>query len=371
MRFWLLAVLIPLLAIASFVWMGPLRPEVKVLGVQRGRAVDAVSGTVSVLAARDLVIRSEVPGRVSQVCLDAGSIAKEVELGECIAVLDSKEVDAQIQLLMAQAQAAREREKAGSSYELELEQLNREIADAKRMPLADPSSQKRLEKWQIEAQRLQLLAEQEAINRREEVAAFAARLALLQQDKERMVFKSPMKGLLVESFVTPGDFVNVGAPILRILSNEKLIQGMLDEADACGVEPGQSALIHLNGRPGEVLRGRVQALSPMANPQTRQRSLYIALNTDHDPNLIPGMTGQLSITRAERPESLLVPRRALMGDKVLTVQDGKVKIQPVELGFRGLHYAEIISGLKEGEWIIVDDLHLYRDEQRVNAHLGG
>ncbi len=367
MRFWLFAILLPLAAGAAAFWAWPFRPVVKVVSVQRGRAVDAVTGTVCVMAARDLTLRAEVPGRVTQVCLSPGMGGVKVGIADSVALLDTSEIEGQITLLTAQARGAAEREKMGSTYDLELQNIRREMSDLERFSANDSAAQGRLEKLQRDAQRLKILAEQEGINRREDSASFAAKLALLKAEQGRMNFRSPIEGLVAEAFVTPGDWVSVGAPILRILSNEKLIQASLDEADVRGVEPGQPVLVYLSARPGEVLRGRVGALSPMADPQTRRRLLYVTLDVADDSTLVPGMTGQMSLTRAERPESLLVPRRALLGDKVLTVQGGQVKPQVVEVGFRGLHYAEIVAGLDEGQSIIVDNLHMYRDGQRVNA----
>jgi multidrug efflux pump subunit AcrA (membrane-fusion protein) len=57
---------------------------------------------------------------------------------------------------------------------------------------------------------------------------------------------------------------------------------------------------------------------------------------------------------------------------VFVVKDGRVQVREVEAGFRALNEVEIVSGLKQGEFVIVEQVDLFRDGDRVRVgDLGG
>jgi hypothetical protein len=85
--------------------------------------------------------------------------------------------------------------------------------------------------------------------------------------------------------------------------------------------------------------------------------------------LRPGINGEISITIDAHPSSTLVPRRALSGNTLLVVQDGRVQLRKVEVGFESLTAVEIVKGVAHGELVIVDQLDLFHDGERVKTRL--
>ncbi len=73
--------------------------------------------------------------------------------------------------------------------------------------------------------------------------------------------------------------------------------------------------------------------------------------------LEPGTFYQVKISGTDRRRVLAVPLEALMGDKELFVYivgtDGRLKAQPVRKGMQDDEYAEIVSGLNEGDTVVV------------------
>jgi hypothetical protein len=65
----------------------------------------------------------------------------------------------------------------------------------------------------------------------------------------------------------------------------------------------------------------------------------------------------------------LIPRRALFGDNVYAVQNGRVQLRKVEVGYVSSNIAEITKGLSTGEQVVVEDLDKYRDGDRVRPEL--
>ena len=63
---------------------------------------------------------------------------------------------------------------------------------------------------------------------------------------------------------------------------------------------------------------------------------------------------------------MIIPRRALIGDKVMVVTEGVVDVRSVESGYESLNEVEIVSGVEVGELIVTEELDLFRDGDRVN-----
>jgi len=77
----------------------------------------------------------------------------------------------------------------------------------------------------------------------------------------------------------------------------------------------------------------------------------------------------VSITVGVHENTLTVPRRAVSGSSVYAVRNGRVELQKVELGYVSLNEVEILSGLKEGEQVIVEQLDRFRPGDHVRVEV--
>ena len=71
------------------------------------------------------------------------------------------------------------------------------------------------------------------------------------------------------------------------------------------------------------------------------------------------------ITVGRKENALIVPARAVNIDQVLIVDGGVVEQRTVKIGFKSADYAEILTGLNEGEQVIVEDQDAFHPGQRV------
>lgn len=145
MRVWLVPlVLVIVLTAAFFAW--PSQQEVHALAVQRGRAVDAVVGPLQVIAARDVIIKAEVPGRVASIVFSPGSGGLDVVKAESIVQLDATILDKEIAVATAEAQSAQDKSKMASNYDVSLSQMRRDMHDAEQSASFDPTAAQQLDK---------------------------------------------------------------------------------------------------------------------------------------------------------------------------------------------------------------------------------
>jgi len=59
----------------------------------------------------------------------------------------------------------------------------------------------------------------------------------------------------------------------------------------------------------------------------------------------------------------------LFGTNVYVVQNGRIQLRKVEVGYVSLNVAEITSGLAPGDLVVVEELDKYRDGDRVRTEL--
>jgi hypothetical protein len=86
--------------------------------------------------------------------------------------------------------------------------------------------------------------------------------------------------------------------------------------------------------------------------------------------LFPNSTGEATITVDQRPDQIMIRRRALVdNDKVYIVAGGRIQLRRVEVGYIALNVVEVRKGLEVGEWLVVDRLDEFRDGQRVRSEV--
>jgi membrane fusion protein (multidrug efflux system) len=108
--------------------------------------------------------------------------------------------------------------------------------------------------------------------------------------------------------------------------------------------------------PDRTFAGKIALISPYVNPDTATFEVRIRV-TDTDALLRPGMFARVAIVYERKPDALQIPRTALLdGDgppKVFVVQEGKAMERAVQLGLSNGAMIEVVSGLKDGEQVVV------------------
>ena len=82
---------------------------------------------------------------------------------------------------------------------------------------------------------------------------------------------SPMDALVVKRLREPGHYVAAGAPVLTLVSTEKLwVRAWVDETALSALEPGLAALIEFRSEPGRDYPGRVDRIARQADRQVHE-----------------------------------------------------------------------------------------------------
>ncbi|MFY9826089.1 MAG: efflux RND transporter periplasmic adaptor subunit [Thermoanaerobaculia bacterium] len=114
-----------------------------------------------------------------------------------------------------------------------------------------------------------------------------------------------------------GDSVWVGMPVASLPDLSAMsVQASLSDVDDGRIQPGMEVLCTLDAYPGQVFKGRVADISPVAresrrSPLLRYFPVHVRLDRSDPQRMRPGMSVRVEVLGAERKDVLLVPRAAL------------------------------------------------------------
>ncbi len=146
----------------------------------------------------------------------------------------------------------------------------------------------------------------------------------------------------------------------------------VDEADVASVGVGMKATVSLDAFPAATFPGTVSVIRPTAI-QTTTGGIAFPVLVTLDPTtlkVLVGMSGSVDIVTSDVPSALVVPTEAVLdqsgGKYVFVVNaDDTVTRTAVQVGAITDTYAEITSGLTEGQRVATSDLSSLKDGSKV------
>jgi Cu(I)/Ag(I) efflux system membrane fusion protein len=194
---------------------------------------------------------------------------------------------------------------------------------------------------------------------------------------------APIGGLVAELMVRQGMTVGMGMPLVRINGLGTVwVEAAVPEPLAATVARGQGAEVRLTAMPGRVIRGRVSAILPEANRDTRTLRVRVEL-----PNpglkLRAGMFAQVALQGAPQGEALTVPAEAVVrtGRRALVYlldpaggATGRYRPVEVELGPEMGERIVVRKGLEAGQQVVASGQFLVDSEaslQGITARAAG
>ena len=183
---------------------------------------------------------------------------------------------------------------------------------------------------------------------------------------------APIDGVITKMGLREGIYVTPGTELVTIADLQH-VWVMVDvfEHQLAWLEPGLEAEIRIPAQPGRVWKGNVDYIYPELDPRTR--TLQVRLSFANPERLLrPNMFADVVIFGAPRDKVLTIPSEALIvtGERQAVVQalgGGRFKPVEVETGMQGGGKVEILSGLQEGERVVVSGQFLIDSESSLQA----
>jgi RND family efflux transporter MFP subunit len=353
---------------AVFAGLHFLRPVAVVEAAKRGTAVDSIPGTVTVKAERRSFVLSEISGRVAESNLE---LAASVSKGDILVQLDSRAIELEIKRLEGQLETVAKTLELGSSTRFELQNQRESLVYSEKLLERSAISRSEVDRQRRGIENLEQQIQLESVRLNQEQATLENAIQTNRLRLEQMTLRSPVDGVINAVSAFPGDLITGGAAIAEVVSLNREVEAKISEEYISKVFTGATATVQLQPHGYQRFPATVTKILPAADSQTQRYSIFLDVEIDRE-KLAPGTTGETSIVVARRENALLVPRIALVGNNVFVVKDGRVQVREVEAGFRASNEVEILSGLKQGEFVIVEQVDLFRDGDRVRVgDLGG
>ncbi len=182
---------------------------------------------------------------------------------------------------------------------------------------------------------------------------------------------SPISGVIQTLDARAGVTLAQGQTLAQVTGIGTVwLNAAVPEAQAGAVRVAQSATAKFTAFPGETFGGRIIAILPTAQADSRTLTVRIEL-VNRGGRLRPGMFAQVALGGDERP-ALLVPSEAVIRTGTRTIVmlasgDGRYHPAEVRAGREGSGQTEILEGLSAGEKVVASGQFLLDSEASLTG----
>jgi membrane fusion protein, multidrug efflux system len=187
-------------------------------------------------------------------------------------------------------------------------------------------------------------------------------IQLEQAEKElaNATIKSPINGIITKKQVEEGEYINIGNPIATIVDISRLkIKLNVSEANVYQLKQGDKAITTTDIYPGVTFEGNISFISSQGD-DSHNYPVEIVISNNSKYPLKSGTFANVTIKLPVAGEALYIPRESLLGSiteaEVYVAENNKAKRRKIVAGNGNDKYIKVISGLKEGEEVIVNGL---------------
>jgi HlyD family secretion protein len=372
-------------ALARMVSGGSIDPN-RLAKVTRGDVARSVVATGKIQPITKVEVKSKASGIVEKLFVD---INNHVHKGQPLAQLDEQEIQAQVAAQRAQLAAA---EANVGTFEANIEQdkVNAEAPDLPMYKQTLDRNQQMAKEGVVSQQALDNANKDylAALNKRDgsraQIGVDTAKLkqakaqvmesqASLKQLEEQLSYTTivaPMDGVILSRDVEVGAAVSsilvLGSTATLVMTEgdttQVYVQGKVDEADIAHVYMNQPARIKVESFRDRIFNGKVTKIAPLGVEKDNVTTFEVRVSIDNPGGeLKANMTANAEILLDEHKGVLTVPENAVSydGQKNASVEipdkslkEGKRKV-PVKVGLSNGSVTEVLSGLKEGEQVVL------------------
>jgi multidrug efflux pump subunit AcrA (membrane-fusion protein) len=359
-------------------------------------AAVTATGAIKAKVGAEVKVGSRIPGRVEHLAVQVGD---RVQAGQVIARLEQEDLRAAVEKARADLAAAEAKLatvlKGARTQELQTAEAALRQAEANRLlALANLERYQQLYQdggvalqvvdtaardhdvfaAQVRSAREQLSLIRDKYTAEDlqyaeaQVLQARATLRIAEANLGYATITAPMAGVVASVSTQQGETVTSGsaaaqAPtFVTIIDLTRLqVDAYVDETDIGKVRVGQEAIFTVDAFPDREFSGKVTAIYPKALIQQNVVTYDVVIAIDNrEGSLRPDMTASTTITVAKREQVLAVPNQAVRredGERVVFVpEDNRVARRPIKTGWKDKHYTEVLSGLKEGDRVIVGEV---------------
>jgi RND family efflux transporter MFP subunit len=398
-HYWILAALLIGAGLLGYRWVGRSRAQADdaqtdnldktpaaVTLVKRRDLGDTLTVSGAFKPFQDIDVHAKVAGYIKNIYVDVGD---HVKVGQTLAILEVPELAAELVGADAAVRAAQE-QIGRAKGDLDRAQSTHAAAHSgyQRLKQAAESqaglvAQQEVDDWQAkdlgaEAQVASCEAELSAARQQLEVAQANQKQYTALSDYTRI--SAPFSGVVTVRYADTGSLISAGTasstqsmPVVRLaqISVLRLVL-QIPESVAPQIHDGGSMKVHVQAL-NQDYEGKVSRFADALDQQTRTMETEVDFQNS-DGKLMPGMYCEAYFLHNKRPNVLAIPIEAVnrTGNEasVLVVDSQNVvAVRRVKLGQEDSTHIEVLSGLAEGERVIVGNLSGFTAGQKVSPKM--
>jgi multidrug efflux pump subunit AcrA (membrane-fusion protein) len=329
---------------------------------------------------------------------------KLVRAGEVIAVLESRDLQAQRAEAAAALNEARANERSlvsGTIPKTNAED-QKALLDARAKVNNTRATYERrralyanggISKKDLEAAQLELTTAEDELRLQEQTVSLRARalnpndralatartaqaeqrLATLDAQLSYAVIRAPITGIVTDQFQYEGEFASAGGKLVTIAdSSSVIVKAPFSDSAVAQLKTGDAATVLPTDSSSEERKGQVTLLSRSTDSSNRTVEVWITLGNE-DGKLRPNGAAQVTVFANSKDDAVVVPLSAVTLESsnadegtVMTVDSQNVAHETkVTTGIRTTDKVEIVEGLQGGETVVVEGNYSLPDGTKV------
>jgi RND family efflux transporter MFP subunit len=311
---------------------------VKVFEVKRQKISEKLHYTGIIEAWKKINITPDAGGKIAKIYVDEGDMVRE---GQLLAELDTRA----IRLQLEQAEAAL------AVAEANYKDAKRNMERMERLIEEKAVSDQQYEKIKLayEGAEAQLQQAKAAVN-------------LARHNLDVSLMKAPFSGVVASKNAEVGDVIN---PMMGAFSPNSGVLTLMDfsrvkiEIDVSPqeivrIKRGQIALLSVDSYPDRVFEGKVTIVNLTAEPLSRKFKVEAQID-NRELLLRPNTFGEVTLEVSTHENALVIPQTAVLENHIVFLaRDNKAERKEVTLGLQNAELVEVLSGIEEGDPVIVE-----------------
>jgi len=384
-RSWLAILLVAAAVIGTWVAVKKKPPpEVNFTKAARETLVSSLSTNGKVEPIEWMPVRSERAGVITRVSVSKGQFVRKgdplVELDTRVASADLSKSQAAIQEAQAQEQVLTQGGRVAERQQIEADlaraRLDLDAAQKNHQALERLVAKQAATRQELDSARqlvdqlelrIQALEKNKAAlvtGTDQEIAKARLReaestAAVAQTNLDLNVIRAPMDGTVYDFDLKQGSYVNPGDPIAKVGRLDRVrVTVYVDEPDLGRVRPGELVVITWDALPGHQWRGTVDKLPAQIVPLgTRQVGEVGCVIENPDRDLLANANINADIQATVVENAIAIPKEAIRRQGsdtgVLLLEGDRVVWRKVTLGISTYTKSQVISGLKDGNAVVL------------------
>ncbi len=286
-----------------------------------GKLQNFVNTSGTILANEEVELRSEVPGKITELLFKEGS---KVKKGDLLVKINDSELQAEL---------------LKSQYVLKL------------------SEEKEYRQRQLLAK--EAISQEEYDNAKNEMNVNKAQVVLLKAQIAKTEITAPFDGRIGLRNVSVGSYISASTDIASLQNLDPIkIDFSIPEKYSSSVNVGDGIEFQIAGT-NKSYYGKVYALEPRINNVTRTLQIR-AYCSNSDGKLLPGAFADVKLVLKNVDNALMVPTQSIVpilkGQKLYLYKSGKVMDRVVDTGIRTDTTVQITSGISPYDTVITSGI---------------